>query len=373
MRGLGKGSQSSNTAPVLQLLVRSGQAMADITEGTFTIDDITSVAGTVTPRVTSTSFNIADAPTGHRLGLGRYAITTGVTSSWTVGSHRVVCAYKLIAGGPVYTQVIEFELLDPGDWPTGVGYVGLIASRQCLQDGVAPAAFPVRTLQKYIRMKSLFVLEVTGRPAFEPLYGVRRLTGSGTPMQILDEPVIAVEDVFAASGAEEVDLVAYDRTSYRVYNRHLDGYLADDDRFCPKLLRLGAASSGETYALDCWPDGTGEHNLLVKGIWGFTDPDPDPNGARVLLGHTPDEIAQVVASLVYRHRRDPLLVDAMAQNPGNVKSVKTRSQAITFGTAVQAGGESLTGDPVLDRILIRYRKPARAVYADDFRRYYRAT
>lgn len=133
MKGLTKGEQASTTNPVLQLLVRVGGFLTDIYSGTFRIDDVVAPAGTVVARVASTPINT----TTHRIGLGRYAVPSGATSSWVLGTHRVVYTYVLVAGGPTYTQVQEFELLSSSDWPVGYGFLTYLSTRKAWQDGVA--------------------------------------------------------------------------------------------------------------------------------------------------------------------------------------------------------------------------------------------
>lgn len=363
MKGLTKGEQASTTNPVLQLLVRVGGFLTDIYSGTFRIDDVVAPAGTVVARVASTPINT----TTHRIGLGRYAVPSGATSSWVLGTHRVVYTYVLVAGGPTYTQVQEFELLSSSDWPVGYGFLTYLSTRKAWQDGVAAETVGAAELHRQLRTKSVFVDQATGR-FFEPRYLSARIRGSGTPMLLLDQPIIALEGVSYAFGD---DATEYPTESYRVYNRHLSGnFISGDDRTSPKIAML----SGE-YMLDSgsiavatWPSIVGEQNVLIKGVFGYTDPDPDPNGADIGLGHTPDDIAQVVGALVARMRLDPTLSSPTVSSPGSIRMMKTRDQSVMFGVGVgDTSPSSSTGDPVLDRILMRYTRPASLSYPDDER------
>lgn len=346
MNGLPKGEASSSSNPVLQFFCRSGEVLADIYEGTFKIDDITSLTAGATARVVSTAFGAA-----HKLGTGRYVIPTGDTSAWVAGTHRAVCTYRLAAGGPLYTQVILFEVLDSADWPTSSLYKGYVTTRKLLQDGIVPSTTAVATLHRKINTASRQVERWTQR-FFEPRYRAYKVAGRAGDILHLEEAIIAIEKIESvyklSDNTEQVSL--YTPSSYQVYNRHLDGRF--DDRNNPKIVLLDSD----------WPDG--EQTVKVTGIFGYTDPLEDPTAGKTLIGTTPDDIAQVVGILVSRDLADPTLSDASVHQPGSVKSYKTRDQSVTFGAAADsAAADSLTGDPLLDQRLARFGPPLSLTYA----------
>lgn len=339
MKGLAQGEASSTTNPILQFFCRSGGQLADISTGTFKIEDIT----TTTPitRVPSTPLTAS-----HKLSTGRYVIPTGSTASWSLGTHRVVCTYNLTAESPTFYQVIEFELLDATDWVTGNQYVGYASTKRLVGDGFVAATLSLATLHRHINRVSRQI-EAWTRRFFEPRYLSYRAQANYGPLIHLQESIIAIDAITyiwqTTSGEDGTD---YTADLYKVFNRHLDGLLSPDDRYNPKIFLIDGN----------WP--SEYQGLLIKGVFGFTDPDAINNPSlRAGIGKTPEDLIQVVGALISRYLADPTLSSLVTQQPGAISSMKTRDQAVSFARSRGDSTSELTGDPMLDRLLFRFLPP----------------
>jgi hypothetical protein len=100
----------------------------------------------------------------------------------------------------------------------------------------------------------------------------------------------------------------------------------------------------------CFP--RGDANVIVRGLWGYTEPDGTPNG------RTPRAIRRACILLVLRWL--PLMGNtddaAEARDRWRIIEEKTRDQSYKLDKPGDPG--PLTGDPEVDRILVHYRRPA---------------
>lgn len=359
MRGLTKGETSSKTNPILQLFCRSGGVLADFYSGTFKIDDIKDAGSSAAAVVASTPF----VPATHQVGTGRYAIATGSTSSWSVGTHRVTCTYKMVAGGPDYIQTIDFEVLDPADWATGMGYVGYLSTRLALADSYVASTVTRQRLHRLIDEFSRRIEQWTGR-WFEPRYVKLKKAGQDSPVLLLQQPIIAIEDIYAVwKTTTGEDTYKYEQYLYKVYNRHLDGFSEEDDRGNPRIELTDVTGTQLPPTTDfAWP--YGNQNIELRGVFGYTDPDFDPNSGQIAIGKTPADLARAVGILAGRATSDPTMSDPTTWLSGSIRSMRTRDQSISFGGS--SGGSSggggggisdLSGDSLVDSILVKYCQP----------------
>lgn len=366
MRGLAKGEQSTGTNPVLQLFARQGGYLKDIYDGSFTIDDVRNPDVDPVPRVTSTSINTDEVGLGgHKVGTGRYFIPTGDTSAWAYGTHRAVVKYRMVDGGREYTQEILFEVVNPAMFSSGSLYTGYAATRDLYADDFfVMSEMGPEKLHKHIRRVSKQIEGWTQR-FFEPRYVDQRISGDGRPVLFLNEAIVAVGSVGTISQAGvpiEETFGAYQNDAFTVFNRHLDGLMNPDDRDNPKLEAGRDDIAG--YMTRGWKWPTGDRNIAVRGVFGFLDPEPESDG--VLIGHTPDDFVQIVSVLVGRFLEDPTISSPATWSPGKIKMYKTRDQQIQFygasGNVSYSGG--ITGDAMLDQMLLRFLKPARLDYPE---------
>lgn len=359
MRGLAQGEQSTKTSPIIQLFCRSGGFLADLYSGSFYIEDMVDPAGPGREKVAATPF-VAGT---HKVDTGRYAILTGATTTWRVGTHRAVCSYTMESGGPTYTQSIQFEVLDPTDWATGTPYTGYISTRQVYQDGYATLATSRQKLHRWLHEICTRIERWTGR-WFEPRFMQLTKAGTEMPNLMLQQPIIAIDNVYAVwQTTSGEDTYLFEQYLYKVYNRHLDGYLETDDRGHPQLVLTSVDGTIVKVSGFSWP--YGNQNVRVGGVFGYTDPAFDPNNGRVLIGTTPADIARVSGALLTRLSGDPSMSSLTTWTPGSIREYRTRDQAIKFGgggSMSSSGGGGGTagefsGDPLIDQILLRYSQP----------------
>jgi hypothetical protein len=92
-------------------------------------------------------------------------------------------------------------------------------------------------------------------------------------------------------------------------------------------------------------------NVTVAGLWGYTEADG------TVEGRTPAAIRLVTMQLVLRAL--PVLVDGdaweSARQRWRLLEERTREQSYKFGPRTLA--TFLTGDPEIDAVLLRYRRP----------------
>jgi len=95
----------------------------------------------------------------------------------------------------------------------------------------------------------------------------------------------------------------------------------------------------------------GRGNVTAEGLWGFTEPDGTPEG------RTPLEIRRACMLLVLRSL--PLLADddssGEARSRWRIIEERTRDQSYRLDPDSRTA--SFTGDPEVDSILARYRRP----------------
>jgi len=109
------------------------------------------------------------------------------------------------------------------------------------------------------------------------------------------------------------------------------------------LPRSGLFASASLLGLD--------DRILAEGLWGYTEPDGTPTG------RTPVEIRRACLLLVLRGMArlgDDEAWDA--RNRWRIVEERTRDQSYRLGPSDTFG--VLTGDPEVDRLLLRFRRPA---------------
>jgi hypothetical protein len=165
---------------------------------------------------------------------------------------------------------------------------------------------------------------------FEPREWTLRLDGTGRPS--LEPPVapIALTELWIGSTELRPE-------EYRVIGAPVvPGFVA------PRLELLRGS----------FPRGQG--NVLAVGTWGYTEPDATP------FGRTPWAIRRACMLLVMRLLPNVGDQDALQETRDRLRVIemRTRDQAVRFGTdTVSRVQQHSAGDPDVDAILIRYRRP----------------
>jgi hypothetical protein len=266
-----------------------------------------------------------------------------------LGRHLIKWYLKRTTASTEESWTEEFEVL--------AGLAVGVPQSYCLlcdlrEQGIAEATYSDVKLLVLASEASRFVERCTCR-FFEPRYQSLALSGTGGQALFVEHPIIAVETVSIASQwSDDYDL---DDADFVVYNRHLDGLLLPDDREVPKIdLVFAPSDSRDQSALgrrEGWP--TGKQNVVVTGVFGYTDPDGSP------VGCTPREIRRVVMALVYRDLLPLTSADREDRRLRHLVTSETvRDQTIARKFAGDAAGgcTAFTGDSEIDSIILRYRR-----------------
>lgn len=204
-----------------------------------------------------------------------------------------------------------------------------------------------------IDLAAEYIENFTGR-WFEPRTRTFKLDGRGHAALFLHHPIISITSVTIELTPGTVNPLDVDLTDLSIYNRHVREGLTDpDDRDHPKIEFFRShedivrASPGSAFLV--FPEG--RQNVTVEGVFGYTDYDPsNPQGK------TPPLIAEVAKRMVIRLL--PLKVRQSLHGSGSIWKMVTRDQRIEFGEPTRLAIQgAFTGDPEIDQILARYRRP----------------
>ncbi len=195
--------------------------------------------------------------------------------------------------------------------------------------------------------------QFTGR-FFEPRYLTLTLDGNGSVAVLLDQPIVALDELLFASITLFLSELPIDATAYRVYNRHLAGLVTPDDRLNPRLELYGIEDYVATFALQGARFPRGKQNVQVKGVFGYTDPDGTP------FGSTPTLVNHAVKLLALRLSRK--LVSAGRSQGFTAHLITeehTRDQGVSFTRPPTLGSAlgSFTGDPEIDGLICMFQRP----------------
>lgn len=234
----------------------------------------------------------------------------------------------------------------------------------------------VRAL-RLIREAEAYVERCTGRWFYARQYAGDnglRVDGSQTRVLEVPAPIITIDSVgYLYEPGPDIPSYLYIDVAYlQVYNRHLTKGLvgADDDRNGPRL----ELDTYDRTAYAYFPRGS--MNIKLAGWFGYTELQPgDPIGetayrSQVPLsyGSTPPAIRNVTMRLVVRSL--PLLTDTDAQDEEArrpfISNMRTRDQSISYaggrnGSGLRTG--PFTGDPLIDDVLVSYRRPSACAMA----------
>jgi hypothetical protein len=171
---------------------------------------------------------------------------------------------------------------------------------------------------------------------FEPRHHTVRLSGKNAPTIELPFPPIELTHVRVGGGFW---MPAYDIPLSRELV-WVVGAPVREDFDAPRItLRFGYA----------FPLGQG--NIEVEGLFGYTEHD----GTR--LGRTPLAIHRATMILALRSLPSVANVEAREDNRRRPRVVEERTRDQSYRLASQVPVASLTGEPEVDEILARYRRP----------------
>jgi len=350
--------------PLLQFNYHVNGILTNVYELKFTIQDIQNS----TERVSLTTVTLTDcASGGDRLGTGRYVaqVEATVANGWEIGTHEITWSYKPESGDDTVTWKQRFEVLSNDVYATGRGYRAY-ADTSGLMKNSSLHSCNISDIQEALQTVTEQIEGYTGR-FFDPTYINTQYNGVKGGALPLDNPIIGVSEVALVTGNVVGDETEVDLNDVLVYNRHLtDGLNSPDDRENPRLeykALVGESWRTGEYLRYYWP--AGRQNIRVAGVFGYTEYNGTPVGKRPRL------LEKAAGIMTLREMSDPLGVDPFTSQPGRIRSARTRDQAVTFAGATDGGIGELTGDRIVDDILMKFRRPPYYGAVRDYKGSYR--
>lgn len=342
MPGIVKGDSSSCAKPLLPFFYQESGLLKDVYSLRFSVFRI----GSTTSLLDVTS-NLDDCDSGgDKKDTGYYVAPLDTQAlSLDTGSYEIVWYYKPVSTSTELTVSYFFEVLDPKYFRVSSAYEGYVASNN---DSLEP--WDLYKRQQAILNASREIEKITGRIFFPRYMTIKHSVRPKSTQVWLDQPIIAIQSVVLETAnyvSGVVDQFDLDLGTLKVFNRHLSFLLSPDDRDDPKLAF--AYTEDNDFSPVIFPRGV--QDVLITGVFGYTDPDGGP------FGVVPSQISEATIYLAYRSLSDPLGADPFLQYPGRVRSAKTRDQSISFDTSYSAGATSETGDERIDRMLLKYHRP----------------
>lgn len=305
-----------------------------------------------------------DCPAGHRLGVGRYVAAYTVDANADPGAYRVRWRITERTGDPFTYSDTWYQVIPSTD-PLVNSYAQ-IHDLRC--EGV-PGTFSLERMASALERAARFVDDITRR-RFVAEYKTINVDGAGSPILLLREPIVMIEDVVFNTTTFVRQEVRVSSADLRVYNRHIrENMLNPDDRDAPRVELLhsrkyGTASDGyvDGYPRGYVPSGGGygfqdqQQNMQVIGVFGYTEYDGSS------MGRTPLAIREVTLRLAMRNLR-PLWRTASKGGGGPAGPItmeKTRDQTVQYANTSGSGAATeaaFTGDWEIDSILSMYMAP----------------
>lgn len=335
----------------------AGGGLIDVNTLEFTISERESSPPTLTQTFPATGRQTVDVtalfPTGDKLGTGHYAARYTVPITQVLGEHVIKWFYKVTPTSPEKCFAEEFQVEAALSTPVGGAYCSIADIRD---EGVPVADFSDSVVQNRILRVSRLVDMYTGR-FFEPRSLQYTVSGQQSRVLFLDHPIISLTQL-------SIDGVVIAPVDLIVFNRHISESLVHpDDRENPRIELLQPVTGDLLFAIGIKVIPRGQLNILIDGVFGYTDPDGSPQGA------TPELICHAVKLMVMRELHPMFTGQDERASFGRsyaIKRLKTRDQEIEYAdpaAVAGAGGRGVTGigpftgDPEIDAILMRYRRP----------------
>ena len=208
-------------------------------------------------------------------------------------------------------------------------------------EGVTPAVASDERLAALLAEACAFIDRVTGW-FFEPRTMAVRMDGRGTPSIEPPYPPIRIDSLTISgtpASLQPDDLlivgapvaVGFDAPRFTMVQKW-----AFPENGCAIPFRR------------TFPKGEG--NVVATGLWGYTEPDGSPTGM------IPSAIRRAAMLIALRNIALLGTGDTAAKSQWRVLEERTRDQSYRLG-ALPTIGVVFTGDPEIDLILARYRRP----------------
>lgn len=330
MAAIGRRQRSDCAHPALDLYTSVDGRLTDVGVLAFQVFDISTAALRAAPRPASPRVELdatAACPAGARLGRGHYVAPWTVPDDEPLGTHEIRWWFRVASDAPEHTFVEELEVVPFAPELPGRGYCSVADLRA---EGVTESQASDVRLASLIEEASALIDRLTGW-WFEPRWRSFRLEGRGT--RSIEPPVPPIRLERIAFYGNPVDFRSPEEPWSIVGAPVGPGFVA------PGIARTRGV----------FPSTPG--SVELEGIWGYTEHDGTP------LGRTPLAIRRACMLLVMRLLPRLGDVDALddARNRWRILSERTRSQSYTLAPLKREG--ELTGDPQIDDMLMRYRRP----------------
>jgi len=292
---------------------------------------------------------------GDTLGPGRYAPTWAVPANQPLGAHEVRWRWRETLTSPLRFSQERFDVAQVG-LPPGATLYALPSELRA--EGVASSKVSDARLVT-ASLRAAQVIERITRRFFEPRYLELRADGRGGRAVLLEMPIIAVDELRFDSLGVLVNTTFADSDNYRVYNRHLQGVVQPDDRQSPRIELYGLRDAGSRASYGDLRFPRGQQNIVVRGVFGFTEADGSPYGA------TPVLLREAAMRLAIRNA-GPLgssQASGDRRYAGRITSERTRDQSVTYsagsstGLGAAAANGAFTGDAEVDFLLGLFLAP----------------
>lgn len=362
MFAIQQGKSSSASDPSLYILVVDSITgfLTDADSASFRILDISTPTKFVTPVevVASTAIDINDAPAGHRLGTGRYAVTWAVPGSQATGTHQLeaTVTYTNFDGAQITTTwTHNFEVIPANEVVVPGAYLTISDLRN---EGISCQMLSDMMAVKRIQFATKLVEKYTGR-FFSPRYTEFSFDGRSSRAVLLGHAIIAIEQVRIDISPFSPRDLPIDMQDLRAYNRHLtQGMLFPDDRDNPRVEFWHSSPELDDFAPFAFTRlffPNGQQNVQIKGYFGYTD--PSEGGSP--LGETP-ELVKIATLMILKKYLPKVASSRFASDTTNVTSEKTRDQQITYANPLSTSNlrqGGFTGDSDIDSILAGFVRP----------------
>ncbi len=295
-----------------------------------------------------------DAPTGDRDGPGRYTARWTVPTLEPIGLHMIRWFWKAESTSAEQTADQPFDI---GTLAAPASYLLALPSdirAECIPSSGPAAVSDLRVLAA-LQAAGAFIERFTRR-RFGARYGAVDVDGGSAPGLVLGtaEPLIAVEQLQYREASYTIDEFVSNGANYRIYNRHLRGLTDPDDRDNPRLELYDYTYGGHGgFVFGGYRFPEGRQNIRIRGVFGYTEADGTPFGGIPLL------LRGAATSLAMRYLASKA-TSSGASYPGAIKSESTREQSVTYAVSDNnpAFVGQITGDPLVDQVLLMLRAPA---------------
>lgn len=350
MVAIAPGAQFSTDNPIFETFVAANGFLVDPHSLEFAVFDATNedAAPTQVFPATAGDWHAVDLVLD-KVGTGHFVATWTAPNDLDTGRHLIRWRCVVTSGGALLEWSRAFDVL-PYVSDSSLDSYALVADVR--GEGVAASIKNSRIAQALARSADL-IRAWTGRD-FAPRKKTLSIDHYSPIALGLNEPICAI-NTMRFDGSD----TAFDRESYRVYNRHLTQTMhSEDDRDAPRIEFIRGMFLTTSFLDLRAPRISGAQEVIVDGVFGYTQ--RELRGSPV--GVTPPAIARANVLLALRDLPKAATQGIDPSKAQTVKKEKTREQEVEYDTASSGSMATgsyapFTGDPEIDRLLLTYVQP----------------